>query len=252
MRRLGAILVAVSFAGILVGCASTDWESRYLEKEQEARALQEQYDSLNQELAERGASDEEAYQAYLRNKEELDLLSEEITSLKNAPPPASPRDEHLAELQAELERLRGRYGDLVRLTEEGNIEILLESDVTFASGSYVLTARGRQVLDQVARELKGEFAGNLVRVIGHTDADPIKKSPFKDNWELGAERALQVIRYFSKKHGIDGSRLVGVSRGQMEPVADNATKEGRARNRRVEIVVVIPNKQIVGKLPTQR
>lgn len=247
MRGFSLFFVGLLGFSLLAGCASTDWEGRYLEKEQESRALQEQYDALNHELAEQQASHEASEQAYLKNKEQLEVLQAAVADLENRPPAEEPSDARYAQLQAELERLRRKYGDLVRLTEDGNIEIQLNSDVTFASGSYELTKQGKAILDRVAGELKGEFAAYRVKVIGHTDADPIKKSPFKDNWELGAERSLQVVRYFNKNHGIDGSRLTGVSRGQMEPIGDNKTKDGRARNRRVEIVVVIPHQQIVSE-----
>ena len=78
-------------------------------------------------------------------------------------------------------------------------------------------------------------------MIGHTDSDPIKKSPFKDNWELGAERAAEVVRYLSGKHTIERSRFEASSRGATAPIADNKTSDGKKRNRRVEIVVLMPH-----------
>ena len=141
-------------------------------------------------------------------------------------------------LHADYERLKLEYGDLVRITVDGNLEITLQSSVTFASGSYNLTRQGKKNLDSVARELITEFPTNNIRVIGHTDTDPIRKSPFKDNWELASERSLEVIRYLTEK-GVEHTRLEGSSRGENAPVADNATAAGKKRNRRVEIVVVM-------------
>ena len=71
-------------------------------------------------------------------------------------------------LHADYERLKLEYGDLVRITVDGNLEITLQSSVTFASGSYNLTRQGKKNLDSVARELITEFPTNNIRVIGHT------------------------------------------------------------------------------------
>jgi chemotaxis protein MotB len=73
-------------------------------------------------------------------------------------------------------------------------------------------------------------------VVGHTDTDPIQKSSWKDNLELSAQRALSVARYLME-HGIPDKQLRAAGCGPARPVASNATAEGKARNRRVEIVV---------------
>jgi chemotaxis protein MotB len=231
-----AVAVVLPFAG--AACASTDWEAKYLETEEQARLAEEQNESMRQALAENDSAAEGARQDLLQTQQTVDQLAKELAGLRTQPPVSAAPDTGMEE---DLARLRGKYGD-VNLTPEGNIEITLNSDVTFSSGSRALTAEGKRVLDSVATELKGEFATNMVRVIGHTDADPIKKSGYADNWELGAERALEVTRYFASKHGIEAGRLFAASRGEIAPVADNASKEGKRKNRRVEIVVVIPKK----------
>jgi chemotaxis protein MotB len=238
---------------LTAGCASTDWESRYLEKDQEARALQAQYDLQRQALAEREAMNEEIRGQYRDSLAQVDVLEQRIVALNARPAPEQPvvvvdrSSDEMAQLQREIERLR-KMNLAVDVTPEGNLEITLESDVSFASGSHQLTKSGKATLDAVARELNGQFAANQVRVIGHTDSDPIRKSPYKDNWELGSERALGVIRYLHDERGIKAERLVAASRGENAPLAENSSKESKARNRRVEIVVVIPRQEIVGAL----
>lgn len=244
MLRLPVVLGVLAFLPLLgAACASTDWEAKYLEMEEQSRLLEEQNEAFRQSVAENDSAAEGARQDLEKTQQAIDALSKELAGLKAAPPAAAPVSDDMA---ADLARLRDKYGD-VEMTPEGNIEITLNSDVTFSSGSRTLTTEGKKVLDSVAGELTGEFAGNMVRVTGHTDADPIKKSPYADNWELGAERALEVTRYLSSKHGIDPSRLVAASRGQNAPVADNASKDGKRKNRRVEIVVVIPKKGVGGE-----
>jgi chemotaxis protein MotB len=257
MRQTAVLITMVFTISLAAGCASTDWEAKYLEKQEEARALQGENDTLTQQLAEEEARKEQARRELRQTRSSVDLLAQKIQQVKSMPPPAAPPSpepsaNELAQLEAELVRLQQKYGELVQLTPEGNIEITLNSDVTFGSGKKSLTAAGKQILDSVAPELQGEFAGFPVRVIGHTDTDPIRKSPFDDNWELGAQRSLAVTRYLETRHGLDSSRLIAASRGQTTPVADNATKEGKSRNRRVEIVVVIPRAQILGDLSVKR
>lgn len=237
---------------LTAGCASTDWESRYLEKEQEARALQAQYDLQRQALAEREAMNEEIRGQYQDSLAQVDVLEQRLVVLNARPAPEQPvvvdrSSGEMAQLQQELERLR-KMNLNVDVTPEGNLEITLESDVSFASGSHQLTKRGKSTLDAVARELSGQFSSNQVRVIGHTDSDPIRKSPYKDNWELGSERALGVIRYLHDEHGVEAQRLVAASRGENAPLAENSSKESKAKNRRVEIVVIISRQEIVGAL----
>ena len=70
----------------------------------------------------------------------------------------------------------------------------------------------------------------------HTDSDPIKKSKWKDNWELSAQRALSVLRYLVQR-GTPEDRIRATGRGASQPIASNTTASGKAKNRRVEIVV---------------
>lgn len=238
MGRLAIFFVVL---GVAVGCTSTDWESRYLEEEQENRALQEALDYRTQRMAEEDASADVLRDEMSRTKDRIDTLSEEIRRLEDRPQPvAEPaRDLENEKLRAEYERLKTLYGELVRITEDGNIEITLDANVTFASGSYALTDEGKRIVGTVARELNGQFAGNRVEIVGHTDTDPIRKSPFKDNWELGAERAAEVVRHLTTL-GVDGTRMKASSMGPNSPIADNTTKEGKRKNRRVEIIVIMP------------
>ena len=131
------------------------------------------------------------------------------------------------------------FGD-VRLDDSGNVVITLESGITFAPGSARLTTSGQGILSRVARTLDGEFAGRKIRLIGHTDSDPIRKSGFADNWALGFERARAVAVYFRDKGKIPADSLDLVSRGPHEPVASNKSDSGKKKNRRVEVVVVLP------------
>lgn len=115
------------------------------------------------------------------------------------------------------------------------LEIEIRTDILFPSGVARLSPSAQDVLDDVSGVLAG--FPNPVRVEGYTDDQPINTGAFPSNWELSAARAASVARLFSE-HGVDPRRLGIFGWGQFRPVADNATAEGRNRNRRVTIVVL--------------
>jgi peptidoglycan-associated lipoprotein len=111
---------------------------------------------------------------------------------------------------------------------------LRDDSVQFPVDSADLTPADRAVLDALAQRLKTENRSVYVEVQGHTDST----GPVRYNLRLGEERAEAVRRYLSEQHGIPLNRINVVSYGPDKPVAENATREGRAANRRVSIVVL--------------
>ncbi|MBW2270053.1 MAG: OmpA family protein [Deltaproteobacteria bacterium] len=157
------------------------------------------------------------------------------------------RDAELDERSSEVEKLRDTYEGLVQDLEaevaSGEIEIEqlreglrlnLTQDVLFSSGSAEVNASGRQVLSKVAQRVKE--APNAIVVRGHTDNVPISSSHFPTNWELAGARASRVVRLL-EEGGVASERLSAVSHGRTLPRGSNATPEGRARNRRIEITL---------------
>lgn len=120
----------------------------------------------------------------------------------------------------------------------GEITVRVPGDVLFSSGKVDLKSSAKSTLAQVARVLKSDYDGKEVRVEGHTDSDPIRKSKWKDNLELSSQRAMAVARYLASQ-GVDDERLAAVGRGEHHPRASNRSAAGKAQNRRVEIVVVV-------------
>lgn len=116
----------------------------------------------------------------------------------------------------------------------------IPSKITFASGSATLSREGEQALLAVARRLKADFQGAAVfHVEGHTDSDRIKraKAKFQSNRDLSWARARAVHTYLVTQGKIPDDRFVIVGHGPHRPVASNDSNEGKAQNRRVEIVV---------------
>lgn len=112
----------------------------------------------------------------------------------------------------------------------------------FPSGEIALRDDAKEDLDRVAAELTARLSERPVLVEGHTDASrPWRTAEeFATNWELSAARALAVARYLIESGGVSPGRVSVAAYGDTHPVASNETKEGRARNRRVEIVLPPP------------
>ncbi len=118
-------------------------------------------------------------------------------------------------------------------------KVTVGTDVLFASGKATLTSQGHRTLDRILNDLKRTYPGLPVRVYGHTDADPIRKTKklWQDNLDLSANRAMAVTRYLISK-GIAAKRVETIGMGEHHPVAGNKTKADKSKNRRVEIVVL--------------
>jgi len=106
----------------------------------------------------------------------------------------------------------------------------------FPSGSDQITPEGRKLLDAIATSLAG--TSSHVRVEGHTDNVPISTGRFPSNWELSTARATAVVAYLVQRFGFIPESLSAGGYSEFRPVATNETEEGRARNRRIDIVVL--------------
>ena len=118
----------------------------------------------------------------------------------------------------------------------GTITVTLPNAILFGPGKATLKQATSTELNHIVSVLKSQYSGRQVDVVGHTDSDPIRKSKWKDNWELSAQRALSVLRYLVA-HGLPKDMGRAVGRGDSQSIASNRSASGKARNRRVEIVV---------------
>jgi chemotaxis protein MotB len=156
--------------------------------------------------------------------------------MRAAPPPAAPV---AAELPPAAGAPKPDFGPGVEVRTSGNtMTVTLPDAILFASGSADLKSASKTVLDKVAGVLNKDYPTHIIRVEGHTDNQPIvrTKKLWADNWDLACNRSMAVVRYLVGK-GIDPKRIYASGFSYNQPVASNATAEGRAKNRRVEIVV---------------
>jgi chemotaxis protein MotB len=134
----------------------------------------------------------------------------------------------------------------VRATPDG-VVLSLQEIGFYDSGSDVLRPGAEAILDRLIGVVTA--SGNRLRIEGHTDNVPIHTSRFLSNWDLSTARATGMIRLFMEKYSVAPQRLSAAGYAEFHPVADNSTPEGRAMNRRVDIVILPPDKYSVATSP---
>lgn len=138
------------------------------------------------------------------------------------------------------EKLSKEIGDkqvLLELASRGLV-ITMANDILFDSGKAKLKHNAHSVLKKIASVIKEAVPDRNIGVEGHTDNVPIKYSGWKSNWELSSARATDVLHYLIDECGIPPEKLSAIGYGEYRPIASNDTKTGRAKNRRVEIIIL--------------
>lgn len=115
------------------------------------------------------------------------------------------------------------------------IEVEIKSSILFNSGSARLSEQSVPVLRKLAEKIQP--LNNVIHVEGFTDNVPISNFEFASNWELSAARAASVVHLFTGL-GVDPHRMAAIGYGEYRPIAGNATPDGRAKNRRVVLVIM--------------
>lgn len=140
--------------------------------------------------------------------------------------------------RAVQQRLRSLVdtGKLAVRFRKGQMIIQLPSNVLFASGKGTLSRTGKEALGEVLQILL-EFKDRRFQVAGHTDNVPIRSRRFKNNWQLSTARAVSVVEEMVQA-GFDANNISASGFGEFDPVVSNETPEGRAQNRRIEIILV--------------
>lgn len=160
--------------------------------------------------------------------------------------------ERLAQLQASIDQqrkntealrakmanaLQGFTSDQLGVSiKNGRVYVSMQESLLFPSGSAEVNPKGREALGTIAQALNGNPDINI-RVEGHTDSIAIHTAKYEDNWSLSVARATSIARIMMTNYGVAPARITASGRSQYEPIDNNATPEGRARNRRTEIIL---------------
>jgi len=184
--------------------------------------------SLEEEV-EKGHNEIQELQSQLKNLKGLKTLAEtKKGQLK------STYEALITDLKQEIKRKE------VTIKEFKNqISVTFVDRILFEFGKSTITSEGEKILQKVGDILR-DIQGKRIRIVGHADNIPILpqyRYKFPTNWELSGARSSAVIRYFTKNIHLDPRDMEAVSRSFYDPVASNETSEGRAQNRRVEIII---------------
>jgi len=236
MKKIVLAFVLVAFTAAC-GPSKDEWQ-----------AAQKQIDDLKAQLADLKAKDEariseletenqqlkDAIAKLQGEKFDLETL---VTKLEEAENAAKKRLETFEKMLAQFKSLIDA-GKLKVKIKKGKMMLELPSAVLFPSGSAKLSDAGKETLAEVAGVL-AQIPDREFQVAGHTDNVPIKGGAFKNNWELSTARAVSVVSYL-QENGVQATALSAAGYSEFQPEAENTTEDGKAMNRRIEIILM-PN-----------
>ncbi|WP_099467480.1 flagellar motor protein MotB [Konateibacter massiliensis] len=147
--------------------------------------------------------------------------------------------DNLEEVQTTLDTMFEEDGVSTSVStyiDDRGLIISLDNAILFDSGSAEIKLANEDTLLQIANTINA--LDNYIRIEGHTDNIPISNSIYPSNWELSSARAASVVKLFIAKCDINPEKLVAVGYGEYRPISDNSTAEGRAQNRRIDIIIL--------------
>jgi chemotaxis protein MotB len=211
VKNMVVICIAMVVVSMLTGC--TNWKKKYGALDVEHQNLKGRYENCVASLDSSAAET-------AKMRQQLEDMKKKIQQ------------------GGSTQKETGFTGDVKVDPNKGTITVTLPNSILFSSGKATLKNSTSAELNQIYSVLRERYSGKKVDIVGHTDTDPIVKTKnlWKDNWDLSAGRALTVVRYLVKQ-GVSEKDIRGVACGQSRPVASNASSAGKAKNRRVEIVV---------------
>ena len=183
------------------------------------KAVNDQYNTLNTQ-----------YNSY---KKECEESKQELASIMAVREEFA---ENMKQLAAKIETAQAEFKDkgVNVYPRDGAVFVDMQDNLLYKSGSAALSAEGKKAIGNLAAVLN-EYPNLKVSVVGNTDSVEFKKGG--DKWTLSTERANGVVRLLRESYQVDPARLMASGQGRFNPIADNSTAEGRAKNRRTEIIL---------------
>ena len=160
----------------------------------------------------------------------------------------------LTEIESELQRIREqsqrsiaaiqeRFKDTVGavLDDAGRLKLDVKGKILFETGSAILSTEGKELLDAISEEilLNADYSDYAIRIEGHTDNAPIGGDELR-NWNLSTERAIAAVKYLQEHANVSAKRLAATGYAFYQPIDTAETPEAKAKNRRIEIILVPP------------
>jgi chemotaxis protein MotB len=217
-RKVALLTIVIISYGLISGC--TNYKKKYTALNVEHQNLKGLYENCGSTLNNSAAEKEELATRLAEGEQTIEELRQQMAERKQTAGEATGFGDYQVELNA----------------AEGTIAVILPNTILFDSGKASLKTSAKGDLDHIVSVLNEKYSGRLIDIVGHTDTDPIRKSSWKDNWQLSTERSLSVLRHLNT-NGIPDDMIRAIGCGSGKPVAPNTTASGKAKNRRVEIVV---------------
>ncbi|RYY00353.1 MAG: flagellar motor protein MotB [Gammaproteobacteria bacterium] len=257
---LNKLFFPVLAAVLLTSCVSQKKYQESLSREQslltqntalndEVVRLKGQVENLQKDNARLIAQIDEALQKYSQasgqanlTQKQLEAEQQRLLDLRKLLQQQGEAVENLRKKMADA--LTGfNSNELSVFTKNGRVYVSMQESLLFPSGSAVVNEKGKTALQTVAMALNNNPDINVI-VEGHTDSIPIKKS-YEDNWALSVARATSIVRLLTNTYAVDPTRVTASGRSYFEPVDTNSAPEGRAKNRRTEIILAPKLDQIL-------
>jgi chemotaxis protein MotB len=204
-------------------------------------------ESLKAKLDDANASLAAAQDQNQTNKDLIASLQSKITDLQQEKEASAQMAKGLEnEMRTDLESKDVTISNL-----KGQLTVTILDRVMFDSGEAILKPDGQAVMRKVAA-LLAQHPRLQIQVVGHTDNMPIRpaaRSRFASNWELSTTRGLAAVHFLTEQAGVDPRRVGAVGYGEYRPIAGNATSDGRAKNRRIEIAILPDQLAATGPAP---
>ena len=171
-------------------------------------------------------------------KEKMEKLAEREATINKLQAEVDAQNARLQSLLNSVkDALLGFSSDELTVTEKnGKIYVAMSDKLLFESGSAQVNKQGKEALGKLSEVLKKQHDIDVF-IEGNTDNKPIKTVQFKDNWDLSVVRATSVVRILTKDYGVNPLQILPCGRGEFMPVDNNESVEGRAHNRRTEIIM---------------
>lgn len=259
MNRTHVIFILSAFVLFMTSCVS---KKKYLESQVAIRYLK--YDStqlankvsslsttvsdLQQQVAsqkkliadlQKRNEDLQASATYTQSElsqrqKELQEQQQKLTQLQNLLDQQKQKSEELRKKMTDA--LSGfAASDLTVTQKNGKVYVSLSENLLFPSGSAVVNQQGKEALGKLAGVLNAN-PDISINIEGHTDSIPIRRT-YEDNWALSLARSASIVRILTKDYIVDPVRIVASGHSEYDPVETNSTPEGRAKNRRTEIIL---------------
>ena len=223
------------------------WQANYTSANKKFDVLQDSYSALeknsNDALKANMAKNRDLLEqleakgkALALEQEQLNKSSQRLSELEAL---IAAKEESMRKLKETLSNaLNGFEGKGLTVEQKnGKVYVSMENKLLFNSGSWAVGSEGKKAVVEVGKVL-GDNPEIAVLIEGHTDDDPFGGSgPIADNWDLSTKRATAIVAILSENKKVNKQNLTAAGRGEFSPLASNTTAEGKAKNRRIEIIL---------------